>query len=137
ESLTQHGHRYFFRTSFRDDRQGDIFAELVTKHLNLQRVTIVHDNSTFARGLAEAARRSLAGKPGVEVVFYDAVTAVERDFTAVISRMSTTNLQVVYFTAYSPESGLFLRQMLDACGDALVIGGDAAINVVFIQIAGL
>jgi len=137
ESLTQHGHRYFFRTSFRDDRQGDFFAELVTKHLNLQRVAIVHDNSTFARGLAEAARRSLAGKPGVEVVFYDAVTAGERDFTAVISRMRTTNPQVVYFTAYYPEAGLFLRQMRDAGVDALFIGGNAAINDEFIQIAGL
>jgi len=137
ESLTQHGRRYFFRTSFRDDRQGDFFAELVTKHLNLQRVAIVHDNSTFARGLAEAARRSLAGKPGVEVVFYDAVTAGERDFTAVISRMRTTNPQVVYFTAYYPEAGLFLRQMRDAGVDALFIGGNAAINDEFIQIAGL
>src|SRR5690606_4110615 len=123
ESLTQHGRRYFFRTSFRDDRQGDFFAELGTKHLNLQRIAIVHDNSTFARGLAEAARRSLAGKPGVEVVFYDAVTAGERDCTAVISRMRTTNPQVVYFTAYYPEASLFLRQMRDAGVDALFIGG--------------
>lgn len=136
ESLTQHGHRYFFRTSFRDDRQGDFFAELVTTHLNMERVAIVHDNSTFARGLAEAARRSLSGISGVEIVFYDAVTAGDRDFTATISRMRTTNPQVVYFTAYYPEAGLFLRQMRDAGMDALFIGGNAAINAEFVEIAG-
>ncbi|REJ32768.1 MAG: branched chain amino acid ABC transporter substrate-binding protein [Bacillota bacterium] len=136
ETLTQHGHQYFFRTSFRDDRQGDFFAELVTTHLNLERVAIIHDNSTFARGLAEAARRSLAGKPGVQVVFYDAITAGERDFTATISRMRTTNPEVVYFTAYYPEAGLFLRQMRDAGVDALFVGGNAAINDEFIEIAG-
>lgn len=136
ESLTQHGHRYFFRTSFRDDRQGDFFAELVTTHLNMERVAIVHDNSTFARGLAEAARRSLSGISGVEIVFYDAVTAGDRDFTATISRMRTTNPEVVYFTAYYPEAGLFLRQMRDAGMDALFIGGNAAINAEFVEIAG-
>ena len=137
ESLTQHGHRYFFRTSFRDDRQGDFFAELVSTRLNMRRVAIIHDNSTFARGLAEAARRSLAGVPGVQVVFYDAITAGERDFTATISRMRTTNPEVVYFTAYYPEAGLFLRQMRDAGVDALFIGGNAAINAEFVEIAGV
>jgi len=51
--------------------------------------------------------------------------------------MRTTNPQVVYFTAYYPEAGLFLRQMRDAGVDALFIGGNAAINDEFIQIAGL
>lgn len=137
ESLTEHGHRYFFRTSFRDDRQGDFFAELVSTELNAERVAIIHDNSTFARGLAEAARRSLSAISGVEIVFYDAVTEGDRDFTATISRMRTQNPEVVYFTAYYPEAGLFLRQMRDAGVDALFIGGNAAINDEFIEIAGL
>ncbi|MFS8629497.1 MAG: branched-chain amino acid ABC transporter substrate-binding protein, partial [Limnochordales bacterium] len=137
ESLTQRGYRYFFRTSFRDDRQGDYFAELVATKLNLRRVAIVHDNTTFARGLAEAARRSLARYPGVQVVFYDAITPGDRDFTAVISRLRAQNPDVVYFTAYYPEAGLFLRQMRDAGVQALFVGGNAAINAEFVEIAGL
>lgn len=137
ESLTQRGYRYFFRTSFRDDRQGDYFAELVATKLNLRRVAIVHDNTTFARGLAEAARRSLARYPGVQVVFYDAITPGDRDFTAIISRLRAQNPDVVYFTAYYPEAGLFLRQMRDAGVQALFVGGNAAINAEFVEIAGL
>lgn len=137
ETLTERGYRYFFRTNFRDDRQGDFFAELVTKQLDANRVAIVHDNTTFAAGLAEAARRSLAGASGVEIVFYDAVTPGDRDFTATVSRLRQQNPDVVYFTAYYPEAGLFLRQMRDAGVDALFVGGNAAINSEFVEIAGL
>jgi len=137
ETLTERGYQYFFRTCFRDDRQGAFFAELVRSHLGSQRIAIVHDNTTFARGLAEAARSSLAGVPGVEIVFYDAITPGERDFTATISRMRTQNPDVVYFTAYYPEAGLFVRQMRDAGMDAVFVGGNAAVNAEFIDIAGL
>ncbi len=50
---------------------------------------------------------------------------------------ATTNPEVVYFTAYYPEAGLFLRQMRDAGVDALFIGGNAAINAEFVEIAGV
>lgn len=137
ETLTERGYEYFFRTNFRDDRQGDFFAELVDKHLGAERVAIVHDNTTFAAGLAEAARRSLTGVSGAEIVFYDAITPGDRDFTATVSRLRQQNPDVVYFTAYYPEAGLFLRQMRDAGVDALFVGGNAAINSEFIDIAGL
>lgn len=136
-SLTEHGYEYFFRTCFRDDRQGDFFAQLVNEQLNVGRVAIVHDNTTFARGLAEAARKSLTGARGAQIVFYDAITPGDRDFTATVSRMRAQQPDVVYFTAYYPEAGLFLRQMRDAGMEALFIGGNAAINAEFVDIAGL
>lgn len=135
-ALTERGYRYFFRTNFRDDRQGDFFAELVDTHLDGKRVAIVHDNTTFAAGLAEAARDSLADVAGAELIFYDAVTPGDRDFTAIVSRLRQQEPDVVYFTAYYPEAGLFLRQMRDAGVDALFVGGNAAINSEFIDIAG-
>src|SRR5690554_2245327 len=54
--FTSHGWKYSFRTCFRDDRQGAFFAQLVNETLQAVRVAILHDNTTFARGLAEAAR---------------------------------------------------------------------------------
>ncbi|MEW6230459.1 MAG: branched-chain amino acid ABC transporter substrate-binding protein, partial [Bacillota bacterium] len=74
ERLTTQGRKYFFRTCFRDDRQGAFFAAFVNDTLKLKRVAILHDNTTFAKGLAEAARRSLEQAKKAEIVFYDAVT---------------------------------------------------------------
>ncbi|MGE5571861.1 MAG: branched-chain amino acid ABC transporter substrate-binding protein [Bacteroidota bacterium] len=137
EQLTSHGWKFFFRTCFRDDRQGAFFAEFVNETLKLKRVAILHDNTTFGKGLAEAARRSLQQARKAEVVFYDAVTPGERDFTPVITRMLTTKPEVVYYTAYYPEAGLIIRQMRDLGSKALFVGGNAAINDEFISIAGL
>ncbi|MBO2518190.1 MULTISPECIES: branched-chain amino acid ABC transporter substrate-binding protein [Limnochorda] len=135
--LTERGWRYFFRTCFRDDRQGAFFAQLVNEMLGASRVAILHDNTTFARGLAEAARASLAAEGLAELVFYDAVTPGERDFTPILSRMRARAPEVVYYTGYYPEAALIARQMRDLGIDALFVGGNAAINDEFVEIAGL
>lgn len=135
--LTEHGWRYFFRTCFRDDRQGAFFAQLVNETLGASRVAILHDNTTFARGLAEAARASLEADGMAELVFYDAVTQGERDFTPTLSRMRARSPEVVYYTGYYPEGALIARQMQDLGIDALFVGGNAAINDEFVEIAGL
>ncbi|MDI6637976.1 MAG: branched-chain amino acid ABC transporter substrate-binding protein [Bacillota bacterium] len=137
EQLTAHGWKFFFRTCFRDDRQGAFFAQFVNDTLKLKRVAILHDNTTFAKGLAEAARRSLEQAKKAEIVFYDAVTPGERDFTPVLSRMQATKPEVVYYTGYYPEAGLIIRQMRDLGSKAVFVGGNAAINDEFISIAGL
>lgn len=137
ERLTTQGRKYFFRTCFRDDRQGAFFAAFVNDTLKLKRVAILHDNTTFAKGLAEAARRPLEQAKKAEIVFYDAVTPGERDFTPVLSRMLTTKPEVLYYTGYFPEAGLIIRQMKELGSKALFVGGNAAINDEFISIAGL
>ncbi len=137
ERLTQQGWKYFFRTCFRDDRQGDFFATFVNDTLKLKRVAILHDNTTFAKGLAEAARRSLEKANKAQIVFYDVVTPGERDFTAVLSNMNGKNPDVLYYTGYFPEAGLIIRQMRELGSKALFVGGNAAINAEFVAIAGL
>src|SRR5690625_2062539 len=105
--------------------------------LESERMAMIHDNTTFARGLADAARNSLADYPEIEIVFFDAITPGERDFSAAVSRLRTEEPDTVYFTAYYPEAGLFLRQMRDAGLDATFVGGNAAVNDEFVEIAGL
>ncbi|HCD41310.1 MAG TPA: branched chain amino acid ABC transporter substrate-binding protein, partial [Firmicutes bacterium] len=135
--LTEHGWKYFFRTCFRDDRQGNFFAEFVNDVLEAQNVAIIHDNTTFGKGLAEAARASLEKANKARIVFYDVITPGERDFTPVLSRMNRTNPDVLYFTGYFSEAGLIIRQMRELGSKAIFVGGNAAINDEFIEIAGI
>ena len=104
EKLTEQGRKYFFRTCFRDDRQGEFFATFAVDKLKAKRVAIVHDNTTFGKGLAEAARRPLLAQKKAEIVFYDAITPGERDFTAILLNMGKQNPDVVYFTGYYSEA---------------------------------
>ncbi len=137
ESLTTHGRKYFFRTCFRDDRQGEFFANFAADTLKAKRIAIIHDNTTFGKGLAEAARRPILAQGKAEVVFYDAITPGERDFTAILGRMGRTNPDVVYFTGYYSEAGLIIRQMRTLGIKAPFVGGNAAVNDEFIKIAGI
>ena len=53
--LTEKGLKMFFRTCPRDDEQGKVAAQAIAK-LGNKRVAFLHDNSTYAKGLATEAK---------------------------------------------------------------------------------
>lgn len=132
--LTEKGLKYFFRTCPRDDEQGRVAAQTIRK-MKYRRVAILHDNTTYARGLAEEAR-SLLRKTAVPVVFYDALTPGERDYTAILTKMKGAGPDVVFFTGYYPEAGLLLRQKKERNWNVPFLGGDATNNPDIVKIAG-
>ncbi|STC77298.1 Leucine-specific transport system [Escherichia coli] len=44
------------------------------------------------------------------VVFFDGITAGEKDFSALIARLKKENIDFVYYGGYYPEMGQMLRQ---------------------------
>ncbi|HEX7607818.1 MAG TPA: branched-chain amino acid ABC transporter substrate-binding protein [Candidatus Cryosericum sp.] len=131
---------YFFRTCGRDDAQGLFFAKYAVETMGAKLIAIMHDNSTFAKGVAEEAKKALqpyvdAGK--CKIVYYDAVTPGEKDFSAAVTKLRNTNPDVWYYTGYYTEAGLLVRQARDAGLTCPFIGGNAAINDDFIKIAGI
>lgn len=138
--LTERGLKYFFRTCGRTDTQGAFFADEVVPLFNAKKVAIMHDNQTFSLGLAEDTRTALKSKIDageVELVFFDAITPGESDYTVPLTKLRETNPDIFYFTGYFPEAGLIIRQARDIGITAVFVGGDAAINEDFINIAGL
>jgi len=136
-NLSERGLKYFFRTCGRTDTQGIFFAEKVVPYFDAKRVAIIHDNTTFALGLAEEARKALLAAGEAELVYFDAITPGESDYTVPLTKLRETNPDIFYFTGYFPEAGLIIRQAREIGIDAIFVGGDAAINEDFIRIAGL
>ncbi len=131
--LTEKGLQYFFRTSTRDDEQGRVAAQTVEKK-GWKKVAILHDNTTYAKGLADEAKALLEGK--VEIVFYDALTPGERDYTAILTKLKAAGPDGIFFTGYYPEAGLLLKQKKEMGWDAPFLGGDATNNPDLLKIAG-
>lgn len=132
--------KYFFRTCGRDDAQGLFFGKYSVEVMGAKRIAIMHDNSTFAKGVADEAKKALepyiaAGK--TQIVYFDAITPKEKDFSAVVTKLRETKPDVWYFTGYYPEAGLLIRQARDAGLTCPFIGANAAINDDFVKIAGL
>jgi len=132
--LSEKGLRYFFRTSPRDDEQGLVAANTL-KNLGFERVAILHDNTTYAKGLADEAQTLLKADE-VEIVLFDALTPGERDYSTILSQLRSRNPDIVLFTGYFPEAGLLLRQKKSMGWDVPFIGGDATNNPDLVSIAG-
>lgn len=132
--LTEKGLPLFFRTCPRDDAQGAAAAAAIVKG-GFKKVALLHDKSSYAKGLADESRKALE-KAGVEVVFYDALTPGERDYTAILTKLKAAAPDVVFFTGYYPETGMLLRQKKEMGWDVPMMGGDAANHQDLVKIAG-
>lgn len=129
---------YFFRTCGRDDTQSAFFATVVEK-LGSKRVAIMHDNSDYGKGVAEDAKKYLeplvsSGK--TELVYYDAITPGETDYTAAVQKLKTLKPDLWFYTSYYSEAGLLIKQARQAGLDCLFVGSNAVPNPEFVKIAG-
>lgn len=132
--LTEKGLSRFFRTCPRDDAQGTFAGEVIHKK-GFKNVALLHDNSSYARGLAEETRQVLEHN-NIKVVFYDALTPGERDYTAILTKLKSANPDLVFFTGYYPETGMLLRQKAEMGWNVPMMGGDAANHQDLVKIAG-
>ena len=133
--LTEKGLPTFFRTCPRDDDQGATAVKtLVT--MGHKRIAILHDNSAYARGLADEIKAGLEHAPGVEIVFFDALRPNERDYNALLTTMKSKDPEIIMFTGYYPEAATLLRQMAEMKWQVPMVGGDATNNRDLVKLAG-
>ncbi|OBQ52677.1 branched-chain amino acid ABC transporter substrate-binding protein [Halodesulfovibrio spirochaetisodalis] len=130
--LTEKGLENFFRTCPRDDSQGAAAAQ-VLKDRGYKRIAILHDNSSYAKGLADETRKRLDDN---SVVFFDALNPGEQDYNTILTKIKGFNPDVIFFTGYFNEAGLLLRQKKEMKWDVAMMGGDATNNLDLVKIAG-
>lgn len=133
--LTNRGLTNVLRTCGRDDQQADVAAKYVLANFKDKKVAIINDKGQYGKGLADAFKATLnAG--GVTEVFNDALTAGDKDFSALTTRLKAESAEVVYFGGYHPEGGLLARQLADLGIKALIISGDGLSNSEYASIGG-
>ncbi len=132
--LTEKGLQRFFRTCPRDDAQGSYAGKTIVQG-GYKAVALLHDNSSYAKGLADETRAALE-KAGTAVVFFDALTPGERDYTAILTKLKAAAPDLVFFTGYYPETGMLLRQKKEMGWNVAMMGGDASNHQDLVKIAG-
>ena len=133
--LTEKGLQRFFRICPRDDEQGRVAADTLAA-MKAHRVALLHDNSTYSKGLADQISAILLGAKHIPLVFFDALTPNELDYSPILARLRAARPDVVFFTGYYPEAGLLLKEKRRAGWKVPFIGGDAANNPDLVEIAG-
>lgn len=132
---TEKGSWNTFRTCGRDDQQGQVAGQYLAKHFKGEKIAILHDNSTYGKGLADETIKALHAAGGKEAL-YTAYTPKEKDYAALVSRMKGAGITVIYVGGYHTEAGLIIRQAKEQGMKATLVGGDALVTNEFWQISG-
>ena len=132
---TEKGGWNTFRVCGRDDEQGAVAGQYLAKNFKNEKIAILHDNTTYGKGLADQTMAALH-KAGGKEALYTAYTPKEKDYSALVSRMKEAGISVIYVGGYHTEAGLIIRQAKEQGMKATLVGGDALVTNEFWQIAG-
>ncbi len=124
-----------FRTCGRDDQQGAVAADYIATKMPGKKVAIVHDKTTYGKGLADETKKGLNAK-GVTEVLYEGVNTGEKDYSAVVSKIKQSGADLVFFGGLYTEGGLIVRQMRDQGVQAVMMGGDGLAAAEFAAVGG-
>ena len=124
-----------YRVCGRDDQQGSVAGAYIKANFGSKNVAIVHDKSAYGKGLADETKKAMNAAGKTEVL-YEAITAGEKDFTALVSKLKQAKVDLVYLGGYHAEGGLIVRQMRAQGLKAVLMGGDALVTQEYWQITG-
>ncbi|EKF17209.1 extracellular ligand-binding receptor [Nitratireductor pacificus pht-3B] len=124
-----------YRVCGRDDQQGAVAGKFLVDNFADKKVAFVHDKTAYGKGLADAtmaAYEAAGGKPAL----YEAYTAGEKDYTALVSKLKNEGIGVLYVGGYHTEAGLMARQMKEQGMDTVLVSGDALVTDEYWAITG-
>jgi branched-chain amino acid transport system substrate-binding protein len=133
--LTEQGFDNVFRTCGRDDVQGIYAANFVVDNKTGEKIAILHDKTAYGKGLADEFKKEL-NRLGVTEVMYEAITAGDKDFTALITKMKDAGVDLIYLGGYHTEAGLIVRQAREQGYNAQLVSGDALVDKQYWEITG-
>ena len=124
-----------FRTCGRDDQQGMLWAELARDKLKGKKIAVIHDKTTYGKGLADAALDNMH-KFGIKEVLYEGVNTGEKDYSAIVSKVKESGADYLMWGGLQTEAGLIVRQMRDQGMSTVMISGDGITDTEFAAIGG-
>ncbi len=124
-----------FRVCGRDDQQGAVAGDFLKKNYASKNVAIIHDKTTYGKGLADETKKAFNAAGGKEKL-YEAYTAGEKDYSALVSKLKANAIDALYVGGYHTEAGLIVRQMRQQGMKTVLISGDALVTDEYWSITG-
>lgn len=124
-----------FRVCGRDDQQGLTAGTFLAEEYGDKNIAVVHDKTAYGKGLADATK-GVMNDLGKTETLYEAFTAGEKDYTALVSKLKSEKIDVLYVGGYHTEAGLMKRQMVDQGMSTILVSGDALVTDEYWSITG-
>jgi branched-chain amino acid transport system substrate-binding protein len=133
--LTEQGFDNVFRVCGRDDQQGQVAANYVIDNGIGTKIAVLHDKTAYGKGLADEFKKQLNSR-GTTEAMYEAITAGDKDFSALITKMKDAGVDLIYLGGYHSEAGLIARQAKEQGLAATMMSGDALVTDEYWAITG-
>ena len=138
-ALTEDAHKKGWinvhRVCGRDDAQGIVAGKFLATAFKGKKVAILHDKTAYGKGLADETRKNME-KAGVKAAMYEAYTAGEKDYSALVSKMKAAGISAFYVGGYHTEAGLMIRQAHEQGYKPQLVSGDALVTDEYWKITG-
>jgi branched-chain amino acid transport system substrate-binding protein len=134
-ALTEEGGDNVFRVCGRDDQQGAVAGQFLADNFGDRKVAIIHDKTAYGKGLADETKKAM-NAAGKDEDLYEAFTAGEKDYSALVSKLKDNGIDVLYVGGYHTEAGLIVRQMREQGMSTQLVSGDALVTNEYWSITG-
>jgi branched-chain amino acid transport system substrate-binding protein len=133
--LTELGRANVFRVVPRDDADAIVAGNYLADHWADEKIAILHDNTTFGKGSAEATKKQLNSR-GVSEVIYEDYVPGKNDYAPEIAKLQAADIAVVFIGGYHTEVGLMARAARDRGYPVQLVVGPSLATEEFGLIAG-
>ena len=106
----------------------------IAKTLKPQKVAVLHDKQTYGSGVPQV--KDTLTKEGVNVALFEGINVGDSDYSAIITKLKSAGVDLVYFGGYHPELGLLLRQSREQGLKVQFMGPEGTANQDLVAIAG-
>jgi branched-chain amino acid transport system substrate-binding protein len=110
--LTELGRANVFRMVPRDEADAIAAGNYLADHWADKRIAILHDNTTFGKGIAEGTKKQL-NKRGVTEATYQAYVPGKVEYGVEIAKLQAADIDVLYIGGYHTEIALMARAARD------------------------
>jgi ABC-type branched-subunit amino acid transport system substrate-binding protein len=133
--FTDQGYDNVFRMVPRDDQEAPADVGYMHTLLGSMKLAIMHDNTTYAKGVADSAKTA-AQSLGMQVVYFDAITPGQKDYTSALTKVGTTGADTLFYTGYYPEYGLLAKEYAQLHPNYKLNGDSACVDPSVLTVAG-
>ncbi len=131
--ISRQGFDTFFRICATDDVQAPAAAEFVWNDLGVKKIAIIDDKTTYGTGLAAAFEKKFKALGGT-VLSHDGITQGEKDFSPLLTKVQSTQPELVFYGGVYPEMALLVKQAKRMGLKAQWMGGDGIYDITLIKL---
>lgn len=133
--VTEMGIKTIFRMIGRDDVQGEVAAQRISKKYSDKRLGIVHFPTSYSRGLANTAINGLKAFNIEPVIVIETIGSAS-SYSGEIEALVDAGVEVLYLVGGGLDSGIFMRQVRLLEASFKVLSGDTLVSKVYQETAG-